>query len=69
MKIIIASHFGRNEKIREFLINKSSKFDVINIRSNSELSNENLTSLSQIGFFFHIGDLKSLKAYFKNINV
>lgn len=52
MKIIIASHFGRNEKIREFLINKSSKFDVINIRSNSELSKENLTSLSPDWIFF-----------------
>ena len=52
MKILIASRFKRNEKIKEFLINKMSKYDVINIKSDYELSDENLRSISPDWIFF-----------------
>lgn len=52
MKILIASRFKRNEKIKEFLINKMSKYDVINIKYDYELFDENLRSLSPDWIFF-----------------
>ena len=52
MRILIASHFRRNEKIKEFLLKKLSKCDVTNIKSDFELSDENLRSLCPDWIFF-----------------
>ena len=52
MRILIASHFRRNEKIKEFLLNKLPKYDVINIKSDFELSDENLRLLCPDWIFF-----------------
>lgn len=65
MRIVIASRFSRNEKIKKSLLSKSPKYDVINIKSDHELSDKNLRSLRPDWIFFPHWGSKIPKSIFE----